>query len=226
MWEEVLIYLPPRVRLLLLSATISNADEVRDWLVKNRKTEAYVVKAKERPVPLETLFLFPDGLITPLSGKNGLSPKVKKFVQSSRPRGRRSRQDRPDFDNIISCLRKQNLLPAIFFLKSRMDCDNALAMCHRLNFREERKQPLKEEINNFLKEYPHLENHRHLNLMINTLAASHHAGHLPYWKVLIEKMMNRGFLDAIFSTSTVAAGVNLPSYLYRVISSTDKPLPT
>ena len=218
-WEEVLIYLPPRVRLLLLSATVSNADEVCAWLMQNRKAKAYVVKASERPVPLKNLFLFPDGFITPLSGNSGLSPKVKKFVMAQPSRGRNRREERPGYDSIISCLRKQNLLPAIFFLKSRMDCDNALAMCHHLNFKDERKSLIRDEIKSFLKEYPHLENHRHLDLMINTLAASHHAGHLPYWKVLIEKMMNKGYLDAIFSTSTVAAGVNFPARTVVLVQS-------
>ena len=218
-WEEVLIYLPPRVRLLLLSATVSNAEEVCGWLMANRKTKAHVVKAKKRPVPLETLFLFPDGFITPLSGKKGLSPKVKKYVSSQPSHGRYRSQDKPAYNSIISCLRKQNLLPAIFFLKSRMECDNALEMCRHMDIRDDRKSQLKEEIKNFLKEYQHLENHRHLNLMMNTLAASHHAGHLPYWKVLIEKMMNRGYLDAIFSTSTVAAGVNFPARTVVLVQS-------
>src|SRR4030042_4490339 len=87
-WEEVLIYLPPRVRLLLLSATISNAEEVCSWLEKNRETRAHVVRLDERPVTLETLFLFPDGLITPLAGRKGLSPRVKKFISSRISHGR------------------------------------------------------------------------------------------------------------------------------------------
>lgn len=218
-WEEVLIYLPPRVRLLLLSATISNAREVCGWLMKNRKTKAHVVRAVKRPVPLETLFLFPDGLIAPLSGKNGLSPKVKKFIFSNSSRGQNRANARPGYDGIINCLRKQNLLPAIFFLKSRMDCDDALSMCHHINADRERRARLNEEVDAFLKEYPHLENHRHLKLMKQTLIASHHAGHLPYWKVLIERMMNKGCLDAIFSTSTVAAGVNFPARTVVLLQS-------
>src|SRR6185369_3057648 len=41
--------------------------------------------------------------------------------------------------------------------------------------------------------------------------ASHHAGHLPAWKLVIEKMMSAGLLDAIFATATVAAGVDFPA---------------
>ncbi|MBP1739104.1 MAG: box helicase domain protein [Deltaproteobacteria bacterium] len=51
------------------------------------------------------------------------------------------------------------------------------------------------------------------------MVGSHHAGQLPYWKVLIEKMMVRGYLDAIFSTSTVAAGVNFPARTVVLVQS-------
>ncbi len=78
-WEEVLIYLPPRVKLLLLSATISNAEEICAWLEEIRGCKALVVRASERPVPLEMLFLFPDGLLSLLGTKKGLSPRVKGF---------------------------------------------------------------------------------------------------------------------------------------------------
>jgi len=74
------------VRLLLLSATISNAEEITAWLRENRKTTTWVVRSEERPVPLEMLFLFPDGLISPLTSRRGLSPKVRKFSSPTKSR--------------------------------------------------------------------------------------------------------------------------------------------
>jgi ATP-dependent RNA helicase HelY len=218
-WEEVLIYLPPRVRLLLLSATISNAQEVCSWLRNNRKTPFEVVRAHQRPVPLQTLFLFSNGLITPLSGKKGLAPKVKKFIQSRATHGRFRGREKTEFGDIISCLRKLDLLPAIFFLKSRMDCDRALDMCNIPEGLEGLKEHVKAEVNTFLREYPHLKDHRQMRSMLRSLVASHHAGQLPYWKVLIEKMMNKGYLEVIFSTSTVAAGVNFPARTVALVQS-------
>jgi len=218
-WEEVLIYLPPRVRLLLLSATISNAEEVCSWLEKNRETRAHVVRSDERLVPLKTLFLFPDGLIAPLSGRKGLTPKVKKFISSRMYHGRIRGRGKIMFGDIISCLREFDLLPAIFFLKSRMDCDRALELCHFPAGREEMRGYLKREVSGFLREYPHLKGHRQIDPLLNSLVASHHAGQLPYWKLLIEKMMNKGLLEAIFSTSTVAAGVNFPARSVVLVQS-------
>ena len=215
-WEEVLIYLPPRVRLLLLSATISNAEEIAAWLEENRQTMTWVVRAEERPVPLEMLFLFPDGLIAPLTSRKGLSPKVRRFLLSEKERnGFR----RPDFGEIIACLRKADLLPAIFFLKSRTDCDRALLTCHRVERPEEVRERLGSEVREFLRKYPHLDGHRQKHLLVDAGVGSHHAGQLPYWKVLIEKMMVRGYLEAIFSTSTVAAGVNFPARTVVLVQS-------
>jgi len=217
-WEEVLIYLPSRVRLLLLSATISNAEEIGSWLEENRETQTRVVRSDERPVPLEMLFLFSDGLISPLAGKKGLAPKVKKFVASHTGRGRRRGSGRPRFDEIIKCLRKFDLLPAIFFLKSRTDCDQALLSSSK-KIPYELRGRLERDIRSFLRKYPHLDGHRQMDALLESRVCSHHAGQLPYWKVLIEKMMNKGYLEAIFSTSTVAAGVNFPARTVVLVQS-------
>lgn len=217
-WEEVLIYLPSRVRLLMLSATISNAEEIAAWLEQIRGKPARVVRAHERPVPLEMLFLFPDGLLTPLAGKRGLNPKVRKFIASGPNKWRRGAR-RINFGTIVEILREFDLLPAIFFLKSRMECDRALLLCPPAPNKEDIKEKLRNEVRSFLRSYPHLERHRQIKCLLDSLVASHHGGQLPYWKVLIEKMMNKGYLEAIFSTSTVAAGVNFPARTVVLVQS-------
>ena len=214
-WEEVLIYLPPRVKLLLLSATISNAEEICAWLEGNRGCKALVVRANERPVPLEMLFLFPDGLISLLGTKKGLSPRVKGFIASYRGQD----SSRLNFGDIILCLRTFNLLPAIFFLRSRLDCDRALQTCTTSEKAEGLRERLRREVREFVQEHPHLEGHRQMRFLLNSTVASHHAGQLPYWKLLVERLMKKGYLEAIFSTSTVAAGVNFPARTVALVQS-------
>ncbi|RIJ27023.1 RNA helicase, partial [Clavibacter michiganensis subsp. insidiosus] len=51
-WEEVIIHLPQTVRMISLSATVSNAEEFGDWLQAVRG-ETDVIVSEERPVPLE-----------------------------------------------------------------------------------------------------------------------------------------------------------------------------
>ncbi|HYX30487.1 MAG TPA: hypothetical protein VE863_18260, partial [Pyrinomonadaceae bacterium] len=63
----------------------------------------------------------------------------------------------------------------------------------------------------FVESHPEIRRHRHWDTIVRGGVASHHAGHLPAWKLVIEKMMSAGLLDAIFATATVAAGVDFPA---------------
>jgi len=217
-WEEVLIYLPSRVRLLLLSATVPNAHEVCAWLENIRGAPTRVVRSEERPVNLEMLFLFPDGFVAPLGGKKRLNPRIRKFAGPGAKKGRGGRAV-PRFGEIVGMLRQLDLLPAIFFLKSRADCNRAIRSCLPVDMPVEKRKEIRLAVRDFLAEYPHLEGHRQMRPLTDSLVGSHHGGQLPYWKVLVEKMMNSGFLEAIFSTSTVAAGVNFPARTVVLVQS-------
>ena len=63
----------------------------------------------------------------------------------------------------------------------------------------------------FVEQHPEVRGHRHWDTIIRGGVASHHAGHIPAWKLVIEKLMSAGLLDAIFATATVAAGVDFPA---------------
>ena len=58
---------------------------------------------------------------------------------------------------------------------------------------------------------PHMTHHRQLRHLQDLAVGSHHSGQLPAWKLVLETLMTEGFLDAVFATSTVAAGVNFPA---------------
>ena len=219
-WEEVMIYLPARVRLLLLSATIQNDKEIAQWLSAIRKTPCTVVHHEKRPVPIYPLYLFPNGEIVPLSGFDGISPKIRDFlVHSQGDKFRRSSSGRLPYGRILDALGTFNLLPAIFFLKSRDDCNSAVFTCGHRELSTERRQALDQRISELLAEYPFLEKHPQLSWVLNHGVGAHHGGQLLHWKIVVEKLMNEGYLDAIFSTSTVAAGVNFPARTVVLIQS-------
>ncbi len=219
-WEEVMIYLPPRIRLLLLSATIENSREIADWLEINRDCPCSVVESFERPVPLFPLFLFPYGQVTPLKSRKGLFPEVEKFEDYRARNRRRFRGEDINYGQIVNQLRELDLLPAIFFLKSRSDCNQALMSCHRAaRDGGERNEGFEEALKGILESYPFLRDHPQLFMLRSRGVGAHHAGQLPYWKLLVERLMKAGLLDAIFSTSTVAAGVNFPARTVVILQS-------
>jgi len=217
-WGEVLIYLPSRVRLLLLSATISNAHDISRWLSQIRGTPCSVVHSRVRPVPLHVLFRTPNGHVTPFFRGERLFPNVAECAKAFKQRKNISLGTFPDLNGIVETLRQFDLLPAIVFLKSRSDCDKALQALPASPI-SPREDGFDKVVKECLEIYPELEHHRQLDRFLRCRAGAHHAGQLPAWRLVIEKMMVLGYLDVIFSTSTVAAGVNFPARTVVIVQS-------
>jgi superfamily II RNA helicase len=114
---------------------------------------------------------------------------------------------------LLSALEGYNLLPAIVFMPTRRRCDQAAseAALARPAGNEHRREARREFMRSFVEQHPEVRNHRHWDTIIRGGVASHHAGHIPAWKLVIEKLMSAGLLDAIFATATVAAGVDFPA---------------
>ncbi|MBI4619363.1 MAG: DEAD/DEAH box helicase [Desulfobacterales bacterium] len=221
-WEEVMIYLPARIHLLLLSATIRNVSQIANWLESIRSKICVVVKEIERPVPFSPLFFHPSGRIMPLLDFNSIDNKVKTYLNDSKTPLLAHTRKPPPFGDIIRVLKKYDLLPAIFFLKSRSDCDAALDACININSAGQspsKRGELQKRIDELLQCRPYLAEHRQLWYLKNSAVAAHHSGQLPSWKLIIENLMNEGLLDAVFATSTVAAGVNFPARSVVLLNS-------
>jgi superfamily II RNA helicase len=90
-WEEAIILTPPRIRLLLLSATIGNAHEFAVWLEEIRGVRCGVITGPlKRPVPLRSAVLLPDRRLLPLLNESGsLNPEIVKLAADERRSDRR-----------------------------------------------------------------------------------------------------------------------------------------
>src|SRR4051794_12627264 len=115
---------------------------------------------------------------------------------------------------LVAALRGYNLLPAIVFLPTRRRCDEAATEV--ANDKSQRADPERQAqrqkiFDDFASEFPEILDHKHSKVIVHAGVAAHHAGHIPSWKLLIEKMMSGGLLNALFATSTVAAGVDFPA---------------
>jgi ATP-dependent RNA helicase HelY len=208
-WEEVMTYLPVRVNLLLLSATIGNGEEIARWLTTIRKKLCVVINEEKRPVPLYPLFLHPSGRLLPFLEGKSLSVPVAEFLKKGSGK-QYARRRMPEYGGIIRILERFKLLPAIFFLKSRAECDAALTAKEFLSPLHP-SQEFNASLQELLQRFPSLTNNRQLKALQSFGIAAHHGGQLPAWKLLVEEMMNRGHLRVIFATSTIAAGVNFPA---------------
>ena len=94
-WEEAIILTPPRIRLLLLSATIGNAGEFASWLEEVRGVRCGVITGPgKRPVPLRSAVLLPDKRLLPLLNESGkLNPEIAQMIENSKQE-RENRRER------------------------------------------------------------------------------------------------------------------------------------
>ncbi len=216
-WEESIIYCPPHIQLVGLSATVANSKQLTDWIsLVHGPTD--LIYSDYRPVPLEFHFVSPKG-IAPLLDPNTakLNPKLK----SHRPPGSRKQDDIPSIGFVVSKLAEREMLPAIYFIFSRRGCDKAVADMATLKLvNPEESARLKVRIDEFLDKNPEAARAGQVEPLYKGVAA-HHAGILPAWKVLVEELFTQGLIKVVFATETLAAGINMPART-TVISSLSK----
>jgi ATP-dependent RNA helicase HelY len=137
-WEEVIIHLPPEVDLVCLSATVSNAEELADWVGTVRGSTRAIIEER-RPVPLHNLFLVGDRraehlLLLPTLVDGCPNPRGIALVARAEGAWRGNRHAGlfpPRRAETVELLEDQGLLPAIYFIFSRAGCDEAVRQCMR-----------------------------------------------------------------------------------------------
>ncbi|GAB3126258.1 DEAD/DEAH box helicase [Glaciibacter psychrotolerans] len=239
-WEEVIIHLPQTVRLVSLSATVSNAEEFGDWLQAVRgKTD--VIVSEERPVPLEQHALVKSTLLdlfdsSARAATHRVNPELVQLTRgggggaaSGLEGGRRGgggryhqrmqpEMGRMDRSEIVRMLDGKHLLPAIFFIFSRVGCDQAVRQVLRAGVRltdeherdeiraivDDRCRTLLDEDLAVLGYWEWLDG-------LERGVAAHHAGMLPAFKEVVEELFQKKLVKAVFATETLALGINMPA---------------
>ncbi|TFC41998.1 DEAD/DEAH box helicase [Cryobacterium sp. TMT1-21] len=246
-WEEVIIHLPQQVRMVSLSATVSNAEEFGDWLQAVRG-ETDVIVSEERPVPLEQHVLVKSKMLdlfdaAGLAGTHRVNPELVRLSQSGgrgaalrSPNGRRGgdragdrgrgpqhqrggfEAGRMDRSEIVRLLEGKHLLPAIFFIFSRVGCDQAVRQVLRAGVRltdaqerEEIRQIVDERCRTLLDEDLGVLGYFEWLDGLERGVAAHHAGLLPAFKEVVEELFQKKLVKAVFATETLALGINMPA---------------
>jgi ATP-dependent RNA helicase HelY len=264
-WEEAIIHSPAHVIFVGLSATVSNADELRRWIERAHGPMGLVFHA-ERAVPLEHYYFFENRLRL-TQDANGL--RVERFdniggeakLARMRNRGRRfsfgddetnqqtNQQAQPKRDGrpywkrprgenptrlqaeeqeepqerpapepgeVLTALRAADLLPCLYFLPGRKAVEAAaIGAAGHLLVTPEQRARLNVEVQQWVKALPpddqRLEQVGRLADLLPRGLGFHHAGLLPALKMWVETLFARGDLKAVFSTDTLALGINMPA---------------
>ena len=219
-WEESIIYCPPEIQLLALSATVENSGQLTDWLQKvHGPTE--LIYSDFRPVPLQFHYCTGKRLVPLLdSAQRAINPQLKKQRAPQRQPGQRG-GGRVSLPFVMGQLQERDMLPAIYFIFSRRGCDKSVDEVSHLSLvTDDEARELKLRIDTFLAHNPDAGRAGQVGPLYRGIAA-HHAGILPLWKGLVEELFQAGLIKVVFATETLAAGINMPART-TVIASLSK----
>ncbi|MDT7801702.1 MAG: ATP-dependent helicase HelY, partial [Actinomycetota bacterium] len=240
-WEEVILHLPEHVRVVGLSATVSNAEEFGEWLVEVRGDTAVVVD-EHRPVPLWQHMLVGNRMMDLFAGEDVHAPGaelrinptlVRRTEEIGRqyapagfrgPRGARRGGPRmprfrpPSRVEVAEQLDRAGLLPAIVFIFSRAGCDAAVNQCVRSGLRlngpgeiDEIRQVIEDRTSDLPEGDLGVLGYWEWREALERGIAGHHAGLLPAFKETVEELFVRGLVKVVFATETLALGINMPA---------------
>lgn len=233
-WEEVIIHLPTHVQLVALSATVSNAPELREWMETVRGSTRLVTET-QRPVELENLYLVAERgssklhMIRTLQGGKANGKGFRFDADFRTPNrgqrrgpkgGRRPRVNwiTPSRVDVVRQLKQKDLLPAIHFIFSRNACtdasravvDSGMVLTTQAERTQIREIVASKTAGLDSTDLDVLEFDRFLR-GLEAGVAHHHAGMVPPLKEAVEACFVRGLTKIVFATETLALGINMPA---------------
>jgi ATP-dependent RNA helicase HelY len=221
-WEEVMIQAPRHIHFVGLSATISNYQQVADWMASHRG-EMGVVAVTQRPTELR-LWLAMENKLLPLFDERGQVlratwNRAQEEVASDRRFPRHRNLDSNSMTRVIEELVTREMVPAIYFIFSRRGCEQALQRCamrHVDLTDTAEKARITAVVTRKLAEVAEPDERKLYQSLLNREmlthgVAVHHAGLLPFLKELVEELFQAGLIKVVFATETLALGIHMPA---------------
>lgn len=229
-WEEAIMLTPLTTRLLCLSATVPNNDEIAQWMSSVLGRTVTVITEEKRPVPLHFIYQCNGALHTSWKklaqyGYGPFTAKIQQYAQQGKkgPRKHTRRQSRRMPEITLRPNRLHSLMQSVI--------NSSRLPCIYFTFSRRRTEELAREVMHM--DFPVLDNSVQLDARYQALCARygvteepsakalrecvrrgiayHHAGMLPTLKEIVEQMFTARLLAIVFTTETFALGINMPA---------------
>lgn len=241
-WEETMILLPPQINLVMLSATLDHPEYLAGWLGTLKQKPIHLIETQYRIVPLTHYLLDKDyKLLTLMDHREVYNDKVyldwlkaRSSIDDERRAYQRKVADARragtegaiegkvhtasfvhQMNETIKMLDKEGLMPALFFVLSRKQCEayaakvegsllttsDTAAVKHIISF----------HLHRHIKDLEILPQYHQIHDLLCRGIAFHHSGLLPLLKEIVEILFSKGFVKIMFCTETFAVGLNMPT---------------
>jgi superfamily II RNA helicase len=217
-WEEALLFTPPHVKILALSATAPNIEELANWIASIQDRKIVTVTETKRPVPLDFHYQCQGQFmwkLKELRKKGYLGRDSWRVSWREKRRGMRPLRAKPNrLDQLLKELKTKSELPLIYFAFGRRRTETLAREAVHFDFLEnEERKKITETYQSLLEQYDLTrEASAHdLGELISRGIAFHHAGMLPTLKEVVEQLFTSRLIKVIFTTETFALGINMPA---------------
>ena len=241
-WEETMILLPPHIQLVLLSATLDHPEYLAEWLGNLKQKRIHLIETQYRIVPLTHYLLGTnEKMITLMDAKEVYHEKAYKdwlHVQQRQDAEYRAYQRavvdareaghhgvvsgkvhhahfQHQLEEVIAFLEKKELLPALFFVLSRKQCETYAKKVARSLLTSSDTAAVKHiisfHLHRHMKELEQVPQYHQIYDLLCRGIAFHHSGLLPLLKEIVEILFSKGYVKIMFCTETFAVGLNMPT---------------
>jgi len=216
-WEESILFTPPHINLLCLSATIPNVDELAQWIRTVHRRPVEVIEETNRPVPLTVLFQCQNTIFQH-------HEDLKREGYRGEEHGRHARRHHGDrqrwgvhanrIDKLIRELQDRDRLPCIFFTFGRRRAEElAWEISSGSLLTPTERTALRKLFDELCARFrlTHDRSAEALGHLIDRGVGYHHAGMMPMVKEVLERCFASRFMKLIVTTETFALGINMPA---------------
>ena len=243
-WEETMILLPKEVNMVMLSATLDHPEYLANWLGELKEKPILLIVTDYRIVPLTHYIVDnkdSEKFITLMDAKETYyeqayknwvcsidkhqleADKYGRKVIESRDAGSKGsvvgKVSTSSFihrlNEFIPILQKKELLPGIFFVLSRKQCEEyADKVQHTLLDSSDIaavKHIISFHLHRYMKDLEIVPQYHQIYKFLTRGIAFHHSGLLPILKEITEILFTKGYVKLLFCTETFAVGLNMPT---------------
>ena len=241
-WEETMILLPPTTNMVLLSATIDAPEEFAAWLGELKQKPIHLISTQYRVVPLVHGVYREEDFMTVMDSKDQFHAGTYKAWLQARKRDQDAAAHHKDavadrrlggyetavvkkkatiksftheMNTMIGRLDEKQLLPALFFVFSRKDCERYAGLTEHTLLDSSDVASVKHILDFHLHKYGEdlirIPQYHTIRGLLEKGIAFHHSGLMPILKEMIEILFGRGFVKVLFATETFAVGINMPT---------------
>lgn len=215
-WEECIILSPPEITLIMLSATIDEADKFAGWIGNIKKKMTNLIPTTHRVVPLEHFFYFPEY-------DNHSTHSLKKIVSHNGTfqnyneikKEYHVQHSSKIINKVVSYLKQETLVPALFFVFSRKETEKLAKGIHISLVSSQESAEIDKifnfELRQYKETYKYSPQFHEIHQLVLKGIAYHHSGLIPILKEVIEILFAKSLIKVLIATETFAVGVNMPT---------------